>query len=327
MFAPPMYSLCRFRDFLLCVSWCKQPRILPCVTDFPDRLDCCHCAVHGRFARMNVIMRSSRHIGVPEQTCDCRGIHTLLDGARRERVPNVVKPNVRQFQAVQYITPIVAQVFRVEHAAHRAVNDEIRPVRRPLEQRAKPLPLHGQPFRAAVRVNGCRNRIYRHNAVCNRTFAAECACAYCRCNARNRSASPPARHMLQATAQSINTKINLIVHPSKYRIFLSDFLRNPLTHKWAGYIHFPDLRRKHQKRNQSKYCLERPRHSGYNHFRSAMLLLHDSSSLRHRHQPRHIHLQTCQRQRFLRSLIGKCRYEMFHIQVFRQSQGRNTHSF
>ena len=186
------------------------------------------------------------------------------------RVPNVVKPNVRQFQAVQYITPVSTQVVRIKHAAHRAVNDEIRPVRRPLEQRAKALPLHGQQalqplrqvertlrslgfrraehqfcslsvlrarvdrdapnrlrnmqraarrvvippphcadltkphsgvqrednacvverqigeqplfecrlcviaqngqlLRAAVRVNGCRNRIYRHNAVCNRS--------------------------------------------------------------------------------------------------------------------------------------------------------------
>ena len=82
-----MYSLCRFRDFLLCVSRRKQARVLPCVTDFPDRLDCRHGAVHGRFARMNVIMRSSRHIGVPEQTCDRRNVHALLDGARRKRMP------------------------------------------------------------------------------------------------------------------------------------------------------------------------------------------------------------------------------------------------
>lgn len=94
-----MYSLCRFRDFLLCVSRCKQARVLPCVTDFPDRLDCRHGAVHGRFARMNVIMRSSRHIGVPEQACDRRNVHALLDGARRKRMANVVKPNVRQVQA------------------------------------------------------------------------------------------------------------------------------------------------------------------------------------------------------------------------------------
>ena len=80
-----------------------------------------------------------------------------------------MKPNVRQFQAVQYITPVSTQVVRIKHAAHRAVNDEIRPVRHPLEQRAKALPLHRQLLRAAVRVNGCRNRIYRHNAVCNRS--------------------------------------------------------------------------------------------------------------------------------------------------------------
>ena len=211
---------------------------------------------------------------MPEQACDRRNVHALLDGARRKRMANVVKPNVRQVQAVQHISPVGAQMVRVEHAAHCAVNDEILSIRRPAKQRAKPLPLHSQQalqhfrqvertfrslgfrraehqfcafsvfrarvdrdapnrlrnmqraarrvvtlpphradlaephsgverknnarvverqvgkqplfkrclrviaqhrqlFRAAVRVNRCRNRVDRHNAVCDRTFAAD----------------------------------------------------------------------------------------------------------------------------------------------------------
>ena len=76
--------------------------------------------------------------------------------------------------------------------------------------------------------------------------------------------------------QLFNTKISLIVHPSKCRIFLSGFLRIPLIHKWAGYIRFLDLRRKHQKQNRPEYCLERLRHLVYTLFCSGGLMVEQS---------------------------------------------------